>query len=171
MIEPCLFIKYNLSGEVMKKILVIVAVLALFPVRVMAQDALCFMEWHGQIIDLTSNVCSTSNKINAAKLNPISVSALRFTDTRIEQTTEATSLEVKGIVTNDSNKVSSLSLVKFNVVNQRNGLVLASDTAVVEAGRGIGPGEQIAFRKTISSKIVGGNVTLSDLRVEITNNF
>lgn len=148
------------------KLSVIITVLALFPTKAFAQEALCFIQWHGHTIDLSSSICKSRDEISAANLNPLSVSNIRFSDVSIEQAADGTSLDIKGTVTNDSDKVSSLSAVKFRVIDQRTGHILTSDTATVEAGRGLGPGQQLAFSKTISSNRLGG-VAITDLRVEI----
>ncbi|HEY9742053.1 MAG TPA: hypothetical protein V6C90_16320 [Coleofasciculaceae cyanobacterium] len=61
-----------------------------------------------------------------------------------------------------------MSAVRFNLVNQQDGRIVASDTAVVEAGAGIKPGQQMAFNKVISRSALGGNASIPNLRVEIT---
>jgi hypothetical protein len=156
----------------MKTIIGILFCLTLFPKVVFAQDALCFMEWHGNIIDLTISVCKTKiNNISAAKPNSLSASDIRLSNVEIEQAINGTSLEIKGTITNESEQVSSLSVVKFNVINHQNGRVLTTDTIILEAGAGLEPGEQIAFSKLISKNIVGGNVKISDLNVEITSSL
>lgn len=157
----------------MNKVLGIVLGLTLFPKVAFAQDALCFMEWHGNIIDLSNSMCRsrTKNYISAARLISLSASDIRLSDVQIEQATDETSFEIKGTINNESDKVSSLSLVKFDVINKRNGRILTSDTVVIDARSGIEPGEQIAFSKLIRRNIVGGNVKISDLRVEITGSI
>ena len=156
----------------MKKIIGILFCLTLFPKVVFAQDALFFMEWHENIINLTISVCKTKiNNISAAKPNSLSASDIRLSNVEIEQAINGTSLEIKGTITNDSEQVSSLSVVKFNVINHQNGRVLTTDTIILEAGAGLEPGEQIAFSKLISKNIVGGNVKISDLNVEITSSL
>lgn len=156
----------------MKKIIGILFCLTLFPKVVFAQDALCFMEWHGNIIDLTISVCKTKiNNISAAKLNSLSASDIRLSNVEIEQAINGTSLEIRGTITNESEQVGSLSVVKFNVINHQNGRVLTTDTIILEAGAGLEPGEQIAFSKLISKNIVGGNVKISDLNLEITSSL
>lgn len=154
----------------MRKILGIVLGLTLFPKVAFAQDALCFIEWHGNVIDLSNSICrsKTENYISAAKLTLLSSADIRLSDVQIEQATDGTSLEIKGTINNESDKVCSLSLVKFDVINKQNGHILTSNTVVVEAGAGIEPGEQIAFSKLIKRNIVGGNVKISDLQIEIT---
>lgn len=154
----------------MKKLLCIFSVLTLFPTGALAQDTLCFMEWHGNIIDLSSSICKSKieNNIAGAKIKSLSASDIRLADVQIEHTADGTLLEIRGTITNESSKVSSLSLVKFNVINQQNNRILTTDSVVVEAISGIEPGEQIAFSKLINKNIVGGNVKISDLRVEIT---
>lgn len=156
----------------MRKILGIIFCLSLFPKVVLAQDTLCFMEWHGNIIDLTISICKSKiNNISAAKLKSLSASDIRLSNVAIEQALNGTSLEIKGTIINESDQVSSLSLVKFNVINNKNGRVLTTDTIIVEASAGIEPGEQIAFNKLISKNIVGGNVKISDLSIEITKSL
>lgn len=157
----------------MKRILGIVLGLTLFPKVAFAQDALCFMEWHGNIIDLSNSICKsrTENYSSAAKLTLLSASNIRLSDVQIEQATDETSFEIKGTINNESDKISSLSLVKFDVINKRNGRVLTSDTVAIDAGAGVEPGEQIAFSKLIRRNIVGGNVKISDLKVEITGSI
>lgn len=154
----------------MKKILGTALALTLFPKVALAQDALCFMEWHGNMIDLSSSICRSriENDISATQLELLSASDIRLSDVQIAPALDGTSLEIKGTIINESNKISSLSLVKFKVINQQNGRVLTTDTIVVEARAGIEPGEQIAFSKLINKNIVGGNVKISDLQVEIT---
>lgn len=156
----------------MKKILGIVLCLTLFPKVAFAQDALCFMEWHGNVIDLSNSMCrSRTENYISTKLTLLSTSDIRLSDVQIEQASDGTSLEIKGTINNESNKLSSLSLVKFDVINQQNGRILTSDTVGIDAGAGIAPGEQIAFSKLIRRNIVGGNVKISDLRVEITGSI
>lgn len=151
----------------MKKLLGIVSVLILFPTEALAQDALCFIEWQGNIIDLSSSMCSSRIKNQISAANPKLLSDIQFSDVRIEQAMDGT-LEIKGTVTNESDKLSSLSLLKFKVINKQNGRILTSGTVVIEAGAGIKPGEQIAFTKLISRNILGANEKTSDLGVEIT---
>src|SRR5919202_882772 len=130
----------------MRKLLGIISVLALFPTGAFAQEPVCYMEWSGQTLDLSS-LC-TSN--TPEQPNTSNTSNFRFSDLRIEPAKDGSFL-VTGIITNESNKVSTLSSVQFNVIDSENGRILTSDAAMVEAGSGIGPGEQIAFNKIISS--------------------
>ncbi len=147
----------------MRRLLGIVAVLTLFPTGAFAQDAVCYMEWGGQMIDLSSMCIRTPAKPNAP-----TASNFRVSEVQIAPASDGTSLEITGTITNESSKVSSLSAVRFNVVNQQDGRIVASDTAVVEAGAGIKPGQQMAFTKVISRSTLGGNATIPNLRVEIT---
>lgn len=154
----------------MKKLLCIFSVLTLSPTGALAQDALCFIEWRENIIDLSSSICrnKTENNVSGAKIESLLASDIRLADVQIEETADGTLLEIRGNITNESGKASSLSLVNFNVINQQNDRVLTTDTIVIEARAGIEPGEQIAFSKLINKNIVGGNVKISDLRIEIT---
>lgn len=156
----------------MKKVIGTIFCLTLFPKVVFAQDTLCFMEWHGNIIDLTISVCKSKiNNVSAAKLTSLSVSDIRLSNVEIEQATDGISLEIKGTIINEAAQISSLSLINFNVINHQNGRILTTDSMIVEAGAGIEPGEQITFSKFISKNIVGGNVAISDLSVEIISSL
>jgi hypothetical protein len=121
------------------------------------------MEWGGQMIDLSSMCIRTPAKPNAP-----TASNFRVSEVQIAPASDGTSLEITGTITNESSKVSSLSAVQFNLVNQQDGRIVASDTAVVEAGAGIKPGQQMAFTKVISRSTLGGNASIPNLRVEIT---
>lgn len=171
-------------GEIMKRVLGIVSVLVFFPTAAFAQDSLCFMQWRGRIIDLTSSMCrsSTSDEMpteealpdvdseeaNAEEALPDADSDIRVSHVRIESTKDGSAVEVKGTLTNESGQVSSLSLVEFDVINERDGSVVTSDAAEVEAGGEIEPGEKIAFSKIIDKNTLGQEATIPDLRVEIT---
>lgn len=148
----------------MKKLLGIIAVLALFPTTASAQDAVCFMEWGGQVIDLSRLCTQTVAKSNEPA---VAVSNFRVSDVQVAPTGDGTSLEITGTIINESSKASSLSAVQFNVIDQ-SGRIVARDSAVVEAGSRLAPGQQLAFSKVISKDALGGNANISNLRVEIT---
>ncbi|NES20401.1 MAG: hypothetical protein F6K41_16080 [Symploca sp. SIO3E6] len=146
----------------MRKFFTIIAAIALFPNVAGAQDQVCYMEWEGQIIDLSS-MCVTK----PIETEPVPVAInLRFYDVQISPRSDGNSLEITGTVMNESNQVSSISAVRFNVISS-DGSILASDTAPVEAGAGLEPGQQLAFAKVINKNVLRGNPNFSDLQVEI----
>jgi len=147
----------------MRKLLGIISVLTLFPTGALAQEPVCYMEWGGQTVDLSS-LCTSHTP---EQPNPLDASKFRFSELRIEPAKDGSFL-VTGTITNESNKVSTLSSVQFNVMDPENGRILTSDTAMVEAGSGIGPGEQIAFNKIVSSSALGVNENIPKLQVKIT---
>lgn len=153
-----------------KRVLGIVSVLVLFPTVAFADDSLCFMEWQGRTIDLTNSMCgsSTGDEIPTEEANADSDSDIRVSDVQIEPTMNGTAVQIKGTVTNESDEVSSVSLVHFDVINERDGSVVTSDAAEVEVGAGIEPGEQIAFSKVISTNTLSEEASIPDLRVEVT---
>ncbi|NER98355.1 MAG: hypothetical protein F6J86_31785 [Symploca sp. SIO1B1] len=146
-----------------RKPFAIIAAIALFPTAAGAQDQVCYMEWEGQIIDLSS-MCVTK-PIETAPV-PVVATNLRFYDIQISPRSDGNSLEITGTVMNESNQISSISAVRFNVISP-DGSILASDTAPVEAGAGLEPGQQLAFSKIINRNILRGNLNLNDLQVEI----
>ncbi|NEP61997.1 MAG: hypothetical protein F6K31_34470 [Symploca sp. SIO2G7] len=146
-----------------RKFFTIIAAITLFPTVAGAQDQVCYMEWEGQIIDLSS-MCVTK----PIETEPVPVATnLRFYDVQISPRSDGNSLEITGTVINESNQVSSISAVQFNVISS-DGSILASDTAPVQAGAGLEPGQQLAFSKVINKNVLRGNLNLSDLQVEIT---
>lgn len=147
----------------MRTLLGIVAVLTLFSSAASAQETVCYMEWGGQVIDL-SRLCTHRTQ---EKSNVSTVSNFRVSDVQIAPTGDGTSLEIRGTIINESSKATSLSAVQFNVIDQ-SGRIVARDSAVVEAGAGLAPGQQLAFLKVISKEALGGNANISNLRVEIT---
>jgi hypothetical protein len=148
----------------MRRLLGIVAALTLFPTTASAQDAVCYIEWGGQLIDL-SRLCTRPTQEQS---NAPAVSNLRVSDVQIAPAGDGTSLEITGIIINESSKASSLSAVRFNIIDQQSGRIVARDTAVVEAGAGLAPGQRLAFSKVISKGVLGENTNISNLRLEIT---
>jgi hypothetical protein len=147
----------------MKKLLSIMIALALFPTAAAAQDEICYMEWEGQLVDLSSLCTNAPVEITSAPV----AAKLGFSNIQISPTSDGNSLEVSGVVINESNQVSSVSAVRFNVIGQ-DGRILASDTAPVEVGAGLEPGQQLGFSKLINKSILGGNPNTANLRVEIS---
>lgn len=159
----------------MKRVLGIVSVLALFPTVASAQDSVCFMQWRGRTIDLSRSICGNSRgdeipteEANAEEPIPDADSDIRVSNVRIEPAKDENAVEIKGTITNESDQVSSLSLVQFDVINEQDGSVVTSDAAEVEAGSEIEPGEQIAFSKIINKNTLGEDASIPDLRIEIT---
>lgn len=152
----------------MKRVLGIVSVLAMFPTVALAQDSLCFMEWQGKVMDLSNSVCGNSKGDVTTAEEPSPDAEVRVSDVRIEPAMDGTAVEVTGTITNESDEVSSLSLVHFDVINERDGSIVASDAAVVETGAGIEPGEKIAFSKIINKNTLAEEASIPDLRVEVT---
>lgn len=158
----------------MRKLLFIVSMVSLFPTTAIAQDPLCYIEWHGTTIDLSASVCNVTtdaqiapvNQIAARKPQVISTAYIRFSDAQIGLSADGT-LEVRGTITNESTQTGTLPSIKFNIVNQRTNRVLATEVVAIETNDGIAPGEQMSFSKLISTNILNDGSTMSDLRVEI----
>lgn len=158
----------------MRQIIFILSMISFLPTTAVAQDTLCYMEWHGTIIDLSGSICSISTD---AQIAPVSVAArkpqaiptenVRFSEAQISLANDGKSLEVRGTITNESTQAGTLPSIKFNIVNQRTNRVLATEVVDIETNNGIAPGEQMSFSKVIGSNILHDGSTMSDLRVEI----
>ena len=48
----------------MFKVIGVVIAFLLFPQVTLAQDLLCYVEWRGEIIDLSSSICNKTKVIN-----------------------------------------------------------------------------------------------------------
>ncbi|PPS45772.1 hypothetical protein [Chroococcidiopsis sp. TS-821] len=160
----------------MYKILIFSTFFSLFPTVIVAQDSLCYIEWRGQFIDLSNNLCdkkpqsSAIRELTVTKRQVIPLNNVRVSELRIELAENGTP-EVKGTLTNESNQVGELPPIQFNVIDQRNNRVLASETVTFDSNNGIEPGEQISFIKAISPDIFSNGVTPSDLQLKIINSI
>lgn len=147
------------AAVVLKRLLGVVLGFALFTTGAFAQDAVCFMEWKGQIVDLTNSLCRSQTLAKP----------LSFSNVQIASAGDGSSVEVRGTVVNNSNQAVPLSVVNFNLIDK--GRVLISDRAVVLAGGVIQPGEELAFSKLIGTNTVGEKVNISYLQVQVTGSI
>ncbi|WP_143167696.1 hypothetical protein [Chroogloeocystis siderophila] len=159
----------------MYKIFILSTVFSLFPTVIVAQDSLCYIEWRGQFIDLSHNLCdnkpqSSFRELTATKRQMIPLNNVRVSDLRIELAENGLP-EVKGTLTNESNQLGEVPIIQFNVIDQRNNRILASEAIALDSSNGIAPGEQMSFIKAINTNILSSGVTLSDLHVEIVNSI
>ncbi|OKH28462.1 hypothetical protein NIES1031_04295 [Chroogloeocystis siderophila 5.2 s.c.1] len=100
----------------------------------------------------------------------IPLNNVRVSDLRIELAENGLP-EVKGTLTNESNQLGEVPIIQFNVIDQRNNRILASEAIALDSSNGIAPGEQMSFIKAINTNILSSGVTLSDLHVEIVNSI
>ncbi|AFZ29029.1 hypothetical protein Glo7428_0428 [Gloeocapsa sp. PCC 7428] len=159
----------------MYKIWILSTVFSLFPTVLVAQDSLCYIEWRGQFIDLSNNLCdnkspSSFRELTATTRRMIPLNNVRVSDIRIELSENGTP-EIKGTLTNESNQVGELPIIQFNVIDQRNNRILASEAIALDSSNGIAPGEQMSFIKAINTNIFSNGVRLSDLQVKIANSI
>lgn len=159
----------------MYKIWILSTVFSLFPTVLVAQDSLCYIEWRGQFIDLSNNLCdnkspSSFRELTATTRRMIPLNNVRVSDIRIELSENGTP-EIKGTLTNESNQVGELPIIQFNVIDQRNNRILASEAIALDSSNGIAPGEQMSFIKAINTNIFSSGVRLSDLQVKIANSI
>ncbi|MBE9190245.1 hypothetical protein IQ230_07695 [Gloeocapsopsis crepidinum LEGE 06123] len=158
----------------MFKVIGTVIAFLLFPQVILAQDPLCYVEWRGEIIDLSSSICNKTriiNKIlpNRDKSKPqiISLENIRFSEVTITPTADKNILEIKGNLTNESNLAGVLPVIQLNVFDQRNNQVVASTSVSIEAGDGIDPGEQMSFTKMLHTSTFNHLATLTNLKVKV----
>ncbi|MES1025626.1 hypothetical protein ABN584_22270 [Gloeocapsa sp. BRSZ] len=159
----------------MYKIWILSTVFSLFPTVLVAQDSLCYIEWRGQFIDLSNNLCdnkssSSFRELTATTRRMIPLNNVRVSDIRIELSDNGTP-EIKGTLTNESNQVGELPIIQFNVIDQRNNRILASEAIALDSSNGIAPGEQMSFIKAINTNIFSSGVRLSDLQVKTANSI
>lgn len=160
----------------MRKLLFIISMVSLFPTAAIAQDPLCYMEWHGTTIDLSGSICSVRsaeqiapvNAVAARKPQVISQANVRLSDPQIGLSADG-KLEVRGTIINESTQAGTLPSIKFNIVNQRTNRVLATEVVAIETNDGIAPGEQMSFSKVISTNVLNDGSTVSDLQVQIVH--
>lgn len=158
----------------MFKVIGTVTAFILFPQAILAQETLCYIEWHGEIIDLSSSICTNTRikKVflpnrDESKPQIISLEKIRFSDVIITPTADENVVEIKGNLTNESNLVGVLPIIKLDVVDQRNNQVVASTSLSVEAGDGINPGEQMSFTQMLNPSTFNYRASLSDLKVKV----
>jgi hypothetical protein len=158
----------------MFKLIGVVTVFSFFPQVILAQDLLCYIEWRGEIIDLSSSLCNENKTENAFLPNReesqpqiISLEDIRFSDVIVTPTANENIIEVTGNLTNESSLVGVLPIIKLNIVDQRNNQVVASTSISIEAGNGIAPGEQMSFTQMLKTSTFDSSAALSDLKVKV----
>lgn len=161
----------------MFKLIGIATAVILFPQTILAQDALCYIEWQGETIDLSSSICNSNRTENPPLLNQetvtrpevISLKDIRFSDVMVTPTTDENLVEVSGTITNESNLVGVVPIIKLNIIDRRNKQLIGSTSVSIEADSGIAPGDQMSFIQTIDTNSFNSTVPLSELDVEVVD--